>query len=112
MAAISSMERGKLSSYAFKDRVGGGPYHKLQRWENGKNATRYIPADQVPEVEAALAGYDHFRQLTEEYVQSVVTETRQRIASKKSPASTGHPTGRRRRNPAPDCPISSPSPGR
>lgn len=84
MAAISAMERGKLSAYSFKERSGvGGPYHKLQRWEEGKNTTRYVPADEVPEVEAALAGYAQYRQLTEEYAQLVIAETRQNIASKK-----------------------------
>jgi hypothetical protein len=83
MAAISAMERGKLSAYAFKERSGGGPYHKLQRWEEGKNVTRYVPADEVAEVEAALAGYEQYRQLSEEYARLVIAETRQSIALKK-----------------------------
>ena len=60
-----------------------GPYHKLQQWENGKNTTRYVPADEVCQVQAALAGYAQYRQLTEEYAQVVIAETRQNIASKK-----------------------------
>jgi len=34
-------------------------------------------------VQAALAGYAQYRQLTEEYAQLVIIETRQNIASKK-----------------------------
>lgn len=84
IAAIPAMERGKLSTYSFKERSGvAGPYYKLQRWEEGKNKTRYIPAEDVPAVEAALAGYTQYQQLTEEYAQLVITETRQNIASKK-----------------------------
>jgi hypothetical protein len=83
IAAIDAMERGKLSAYSFKERVGGGPYHKLQNWQEGKNRTRYIPADAVAEVEAALAGYAQYQQLTEQYAQLVIAETRQNIASKK-----------------------------
>jgi hypothetical protein len=84
IAAIAAMERGKLSTYSFKDRPGAaGPYHKLQRWENGKNQTRYIPADEVRAVEAALAGYTQYQQLTEQYAQWVIAETRQNIAAKK-----------------------------
>jgi hypothetical protein len=84
IAAISAMERGKLSTYSFKDRPGAaGPYHKLQQWEQGKNTTRYIPAEEVPAVEAALAGYAQYEQLTQEYARVVITETRQNIAFKK-----------------------------
>lgn len=84
IAAIPTMERGKLSAYSFKDRGGAsGPYHKLQFWENGKNNTRYIPADQVPDVQAALAGYAAYQQLTAEYAQTVIAETRQHLGVKK-----------------------------
>ena len=86
IAAIDAMERGKLSAYIFKERPeGSGPYHKLQYWRDGKNHTRYVPADELPAVEAALAGYAQYQQLTEQYAQLVIAETRQHIAgSKKS----------------------------
>src|SRR5213594_4248539 len=84
IAVIPAMERGKLSTYRFKERSGAaGPYYKLQHWEEGKNKTRYVPTEEVPQVEAALAGYAQYRQLTEEYAQLVIIETRQNIASKK-----------------------------
>ena len=36
IAAITAMERGKLSSYSPNDGPEAtGPYHKLQRWEGG-----------------------------------------------------------------------------
>ena len=82
--AISMMERGKLSAYSFKDRPGqAGPYHKLQHWQEGKNHTRYVSADELPAVEAALAGYAQYEQLTRQYADLVIAETRQNIASKK-----------------------------
>ena len=78
------MERGKLSAYSFKERSGAaGPYHKLQHWQDGKNHTRYVPADELPAVEAALAGYAQYQQLTEQYAQLVIAETRQSIAASK-----------------------------
>ena len=88
IAAIPAMERGKLSAYSFKERSGtGGPYHKLQHWENGKNQTRYVPADEVSAIQAALEGYAQYQQLTEQYAQIVIEETRQDIgAQKKSPS--------------------------
>ena len=84
IAAIPAMERGKLSAYSFRERSGAsGPYHKLQRWEEGKNKTRYIPADEFPAVEAALAGYTQYQQLTEQYARLVIDETRENIAGLK-----------------------------
>ena len=84
MAAISAMERGKLSAYSFRERSNAsGPYHKLQRWQDGKNHTRYVSADELPAVQTALAGYAQFRQLTEQYADWVIAETRQSIAGSK-----------------------------
>lgn len=84
IAAIPAMERGKLSAYCFKERSPtAGPYHKLQHWEEGKNKTRYVPADALPTLQAALAGYAQYQQLTEEYAELVIAETRQNIASLK-----------------------------
>jgi hypothetical protein len=84
MAAIPAMERGKLSRYTFKERSSAsGPYHKLQRWQEGKNHTRHVSADELPALQSALAGYAQFRQLTEQYADLVIAETRQNIAGLK-----------------------------
>jgi len=84
IAAIAAMERGKLSEYSFKDRSqAAGPYHKLQHWQDGKNHTRYVSAAELPAVQAALAGYAQYQQLTEQYADLVVEETRQQIAGSK-----------------------------
>ncbi|MBU6410788.1 MAG: hypothetical protein KGJ60_01795 [Verrucomicrobiota bacterium] len=84
IAAIAAMERGKLSAYSFKERPGvSGPYHKLQYWRDGKNHTRYVSAEELPAVEAALAGHAHYRQLTEQYADLIIEETRQNIAGVK-----------------------------
>ena len=84
IAAIPVLERVKLSQYTFKERSNtSGPYHKLQRWQDGKNHTRYVSADELPAVQTALAGYAQFRQLTEQYADLVIEETRQNIAGSK-----------------------------
>jgi hypothetical protein len=84
IAAIAAMERGTLSAYTFKERSNdSGPYHKLQHWQDGKNHTRYVSADELPSVQAAVAGYAQFRQLTEQYADLVIEETRQNIAGSK-----------------------------
>ena len=88
IAAIPVMERGKLSQYSFSERSkAAGPYHKLQRWQDGKNHTRHVSADELPVVQSALAGYAQYRKLTEQYADLVIAETRQQIAgSKKKPS--------------------------
>jgi len=84
IAAIPAMERGKLSAYSFSERSGvAGPYHKLQHWQDGKNHTRYVPAEDLPALQVALAGYAQYQQLTEQYAQLVVAETRRNMAAPK-----------------------------
>jgi hypothetical protein len=98
IAAIPAMERGKLSTYWFKERSGAaGPYHKLQQWQNGQNQTRYVPAEEVPAVQAALAGYAQYQQLTEEYARLVITETRQNIATLKKSKSRPRSSWRKKK---------------
>jgi hypothetical protein len=82
IAQIPFMLRGKLSAYTFADRARPAtPYYKLQTWEKGGNLTRYIRSEQVPLVEAALAGYTQFRQLVEQYAQGIMTQTREQLAT-------------------------------
>jgi hypothetical protein len=84
IAAIPAMERGTLSPYSFKERSGAsGPYYKLQHWQEGKNHTRYVSAQELPAVQAAVAGYALYQQLTGQYADLVVEETRQRIEGSK-----------------------------
>lgn len=82
IAQIQFMERGKLSSYRFRERgPTATPYHKLQYWEHGKNITRYIRSEQVPLVREALAGYEKFQALVREYAQQVMAQTREQLAA-------------------------------
>ena len=81
---IQRMEHGSLSVI----RQGpNGPYYSLNSWENGKNSCRYLPQDKVPEVQKAIEGYHQYQQLTEQYAQQVVEQTRAElnIGLKKSP---------------------------
>ncbi len=92
------MERGKLSAYSFEQRSGvAGPYHKLQRWAQGKNHTRHVPAEELPAVKAALAGFAQFQQLTEQYAEVVIAETRADLAGSKKKRSYRRSTSRKKR---------------
>ena len=78
IAHIQHMERGKLCIL----REGPeGPYYNHQSWEEGKNVSRYVPRDQVPAFQEAIAGYEKFRKLMEEYSQIVIQQTRSELAA-------------------------------
>src|ERR1043166_9637636 len=98
IAAIDAMERGKLSAYSFKERSGHtGPYYKLQSWQDGKNLSRYVPSDDLPALQAALDGYAHYQQLTQQYAELVIAQTRQNIAASKKKKTPGTSSWRRMR---------------
>jgi len=81
---IQRMEHGSLCVI----RQGpNGPYYNLNSWENGKNRCRYLPQDKVPEVQQAIEGYHQYQQLTEQYAQQIIQQTRVQlnIGVKKKP---------------------------
>ena len=81
---IQRMEHGSLSVI----RQGtNGPYYNLNSWEDGKNCCRYLPQDRVPEVQQAIEGYHKYQQLTEQYAQQIIEQTRAQlnIGVKKKP---------------------------
>ena len=95
MASIQRMEQGKLCVL----REGpNGPYYNLQHRENGANVSRYIPAEQVPLVQANLAAYAQFQDLLQRYVQLLSTRSREErltgVKKKRRP-----PTSSSRRKP-------------
>ena len=73
---IQHMEHGSLSII----RQGpSGPYYSLNSWEKGKNRCRYLPQDKVPEVQQAIEGYRKYQQLTEQYAQQIIEQTRAQL---------------------------------
>jgi hypothetical protein len=96
MNSITRMERGKLCT---QSRGPTSPaFHKLQCWHQGKNHTRYVPVDEVPALQEALAGHQRFQQLAQEFVDLTVALTRQQTEAerkknsrKSKPNVTGKP---------------------
>lgn len=84
IAQIQRMERGKLSVMGPGS---AGPFYRLQSWEKGKNVSTYVPREQAPAVAEAIAGYQRFEALSQEYARLVIEKTRAEIAgsSKKTP---------------------------
>ncbi len=96
MNSITRMERGKLCTQCPSS--GAPPFYKLQCWQEGKNQTRYVPADEVEPLKEALAGHQRFQQLAEEFVNLTVALTRQerqterkKNSRKSRPNATGKP---------------------
>jgi len=101
---IPRMEHGSLCII----RQGpNGPYYNLNSWEDGKNCCRYLPQDKVPEVQQAIAGYHQYQQLTEQYAQQVIEQTRAqlKIGVKKKPQP--NPERSRRKSASPKSKKSS-----
>ena len=80
IAQIEHMERGKLRVLRHGP---DGPYYHLQSWEQGRNLNRYVPRDQLATYQEAIAGYQTFQQLTEQYAQQVIERTRTELAASK-----------------------------
>ena len=78
MGQISAMEYGSLKAEVriAKEGSSSGPYYQHQVWENGKNISQRIPADQAPALQGAIDGRQQFEQLAEEYVDTTVQMTR------------------------------------
>ena|SRR2546421_232414 len=80
IAAIQRMERGTLSSYVPPGRSpGAGPYHKLQCWVGGKNVTRHVRPEELPAIKHALEGYARFQELSAQYAELIIQQTRQHL---------------------------------
>ena len=81
LVQIQRLDRGSVSVI----RPGpAGPYYNHQCYENGRNVSRYVPAEQVAELQAAIADYQRFLQLVQQYVELLVQKTRaQRQAGSK-----------------------------
>jgi hypothetical protein len=79
MNRLTRMERGRLCRQSRGP--GTPPFFKLQCWQRGKNHTRYVPADEVPALQEALANHQRFQDLAEAFVTLTVAQTRQEAAA-------------------------------
>lgn len=81
---IQRMEHGSL---CIMRQGPNGPYYSLNSWEKGKNCCRYLPQEKVLEVQQAIEGYHQYQQLTQQYAQQIIEQTRAQlnIGVKKKP---------------------------
>jgi hypothetical protein len=71
---IQRMERGKLSP------MREGRYYNHQTWRDGHNVVAYVPLEQVPSFQEAIAGYQRYLELTQAYADLIIQHTRQQQA--------------------------------
>jgi len=78
MAALDTMELGSLKAEYRQNPSGQpvGPYFKHQVWEDGTNASRRVPPDEAPGLEAAIANRQRFEALANEFIELTVRLTR------------------------------------
>jgi len=67
---IQQMERGKICP------MRDGRYYNHQTWLSGRNVVRYVPANQVPCLQEALANYQRYLELTQAYADLIIHQTR------------------------------------
>lgn len=72
MAQIDRMIRGQVSSQTYCVKRGGrtitqGPYHLLQRRQDGKNNCQRVGADELEAIAAGVQAYQRFQALAARY---------------------------------------------
>ena len=73
IAQIQHLDRGTVSVLRQGPQ---GPYYNHQCYENGRNVSRYVPLEQVPDLKAAIDGYHRLQELMAQYVDILVEKTR------------------------------------
>ena len=81
IGSIPRLERGTLSVLRQSAR---GPCGNFQRWENGRNLSQYVAAEQVPAVQQNLEAYARAQALFDQYVDVLSARSRaERLAEVK-----------------------------
>jgi hypothetical protein len=92
IARIGRMEKGTLSTIR---QTSEGPSCNFQRWENGRNVSEYVAAEQVPQVRENLQAHAEFETLVAKYVELVSAHSRQQrhsgVKKKRRPPNSSSP---------------------
>ena len=74
MGKIDRMERGKVCQ------MKGREHFNHQTWQNGRNRVRYVPREQLKDLQAAIDGYTRFNDLAQQYIDEIIRLTRREHA--------------------------------
>lgn len=77
MGEIETMSRGRLTEEYRERHENGktvrlGPYYKHQVWENGRNKSRRVKADEAQQLREGIEGLDKFKELSNEYIEATI----------------------------------------
>lgn len=102
MARIDSMIRGHLSQQTYRRKSAGrvlthGPYHLLQRHQNGQNNCQRVGPEELEFISQAVEGHARFQELARRYAELTERATweRQTPAIKKKFRRFSRPTSPR-----------------
>jgi len=71
LVRIQELEKGKVCP------MKGGRYFNHQTWEQGRNVVRYVPPEELPDLQKAIRNYQRFDGLVRQYVDLLVLRTRE-----------------------------------
>ena len=74
IAQIQDMERGTVC------RMSGRNHYNHQTWMEGRNVVRYVAREDVTDLQRAIAGFARFTQLTRQYANEIIRQSRMRRA--------------------------------
>lgn len=106
MSLIERMEFGSLAEEyrevagASGETARNGPYYKHQKWEEGRNRSRRVPAEEAKALREAVEGRQRFESLSAEFVELTVASTRNADPSKKNSAKFSRKPGAAKRQPS------------
>jgi hypothetical protein len=79
LARLGPMRPGCLSLQYRKPQEKKGPYYQLSYTYQMKSRTEYIPPDLVPQIQAQLAEYQRYRELSQEWIDLSILRSRGQI---------------------------------
>ena len=76
----------------------GREHFNHQTWQNGRNRVRYVPREELEDLQAAIAGYARFHELAQQYADEIIRLTRHEHA-RKHPKRPSRDTAVRKKHP-------------
>ncbi len=70
IAEIRNMERGKIC------RMKGRNNFNHQTWQAGRNIVRYVPREDIQDLEHGISGYTQFMTLAQQYADEIIRLSR------------------------------------
>lgn len=69
--------------------MSGRSHFNHQTWQSGRNVVRYVPKDDVQDLQQSIDGYATFMKLAQQYADEIIRLTRnERTKRGKSPSAT------------------------